>query len=73
MFRTLKYVWKLLWENPSKRRFLIFVKMLRTEILCLFMTGYSTDELLKQSGGLIGRVTAEMDVGTGSSPVLTTN
>ena len=51
MFRTLNYLWKQFRKRPSRRGFLIFVKMLRTEIKCLMMTGYSTDELIKQSGG----------------------
>ncbi len=47
MFRTLKYLWKQFWKRPSKRGFLIFVRMLKTEIKCLIFTGYSTDELIK--------------------------
>jgi hypothetical protein len=45
MFRTLNYIWKLFWKRPSRRVFLIFVRMLKTEIKCLILTGYSTDEL----------------------------
>jgi hypothetical protein len=45
MFTTLKYIWKKFQERPSKRGFLIFLKMLKTEIICLVTTGYSTDEL----------------------------
>jgi hypothetical protein len=46
MFRTLKYVWGNFQKRPSRRSFLIFIKMMKTEIRCLLMTGYSTDELL---------------------------
>ena len=45
MFRTLNYIWKLFWKRPSRRGFLTFVRMLKTEIKCLMLTGYSTDEL----------------------------
>jgi hypothetical protein len=45
MFRTLNYIWKLFWKRPSRRVFLILVRMLKTEIKCLMLTGYSTDEL----------------------------
>ena len=51
MFRTLNYIWKLFWKRPSRRVFLIFVRVLKTEIKCLMLTGYSTDELFNQSGG----------------------
>ena len=51
MFRTLNYIWKLFWKRPSRRVFFIFFRMLKTEIKCLMLTGYSTDELLNQSGG----------------------
>ena len=51
MFKTLNYIWNQFWKRPSKRGFLIFTRMLKTEIKCLIMTGYSTDELIKQSGG----------------------
>ena len=51
MFRTLIYIWRQFLKRPSKRRFLIFTKMLRAEIKFLIMTGHSTDELIKQSGG----------------------
>jgi hypothetical protein len=47
MFRTLNYIWKLFWKRPSRRVFFIFFRMLKTEIKCLMLTGYSTDELLK--------------------------
>ena len=47
MFRTLNYIWNQFWKRPSKRGFLIFTRMLKTEIKCLIMTGYSTDELIK--------------------------
>lgn len=46
MFRTLNYIWKLFWKRPSRRVFFIFFRMLKTEIKCLMLTGYSTDELL---------------------------
>jgi hypothetical protein len=45
MFNTLTYIWNQFWKRPSKRGFLIFIKMLRTEIKCLMSTGHSTDEL----------------------------
>ena len=54
MFRTLKYLWSNFQKRPSKRSFLNFIRMMKTEIRCLLMTGYSTDEILKQSGGGIG-------------------
>jgi hypothetical protein len=47
MFRTLKYLWGNFQKRPSKRGLLIFIKMLKTEIKCLMLTGYSTDELIK--------------------------
>jgi hypothetical protein len=47
MFRTLIYIWRQFLKRPSKRRFLIFTKMLRAEIKFLIMTGHSTDELIK--------------------------
>ena len=46
MFRTLKYLWGNFQKRPSKRGLLIFIKMLKTEIKCLMLTGYSTDELI---------------------------
>ncbi len=55
MFKTLNYIWNQFWKRPSKRGFLIFTRMLKTEIKCLIMTGYSTDELIKQSGLVQGR------------------
>jgi hypothetical protein len=45
MFRTLKYLWNRFQKRPSKRGFLVFVKMLKIEIKCLLLTGYSIDEL----------------------------
>jgi hypothetical protein len=45
MFRTLNYLWVQFSKRPSTRGFLIFIKMLKTEIVCLVITGYSTDEL----------------------------
>jgi len=47
MFRTLKYLWSNFKKRPSKRSFLNFIRMMKTEIRCLLMTGYSTDEILK--------------------------
>jgi len=47
MFRTLKYLWSNFQKRPSKRSFLNFIRMMKTEIRCLLMTGYSTDEILK--------------------------
>ena len=45
MFRTLRYLWYKLQERPSKRGFLIFLKMLKVEVKCLLLTGHSVDEL----------------------------
>ena len=51
MFRTLKYLWNSFKRRPTKRGFLIFLKMLKVEVKCLLLTGYSVDELELQSGG----------------------
>ena len=76
MFRTLNYIWKLFWKRPSRRVFFIFFRMLKTEIKCLILTGYSTDELFNQSGGgMVDAVGRAKEVSTkviGSNPVLTT-
>ena len=61
MFRTVNYIWNQFWKRPSKRGFLIFTRMLKTEIKCLIMTGHSTDEIIKQSGG--GTVDAQVSGG----------
>lgn len=45
MFRTLHYLWNQFSKRPNRRKFFIFIRMLKTEIVCLVITGYSTDEL----------------------------
>ena len=45
MFKTLRYFWYKFQQRPTKRGFLIFLKMLMVEIKCLLLTGHSVDEL----------------------------
>ena len=50
MFRSLKYTWNNYWKSlkrgsPSKRAFVIFLRMFYLELKCFFITGYSIDEL----------------------------
>lgn len=57
MFRTLKYVWNnycksLKRGRPSKRAFIIFLRMFYLELKCFFITGYSIYELTESGGGV---------------------
>ena len=48
--KILRYLFNSWWKTvkrgkPNKRAFLIFLKMLRTEIKCILLTGYTTEEI----------------------------
>jgi hypothetical protein len=49
MFRTLLYFWKNFNRRPTKRNFQMLLKILKSEVKCLVITGFSINEIFNHN------------------------